>query len=571
MSDYNTIMSQISSYKDIAKVLSSHPELKKDREFFLKLLKDKKLDDNSITLFDKKLAEDKELVSKLVDTWPLHLAYKHISPKLQADKDIAFIAFKGNSGNIEAFPKELKDDEKFMFNLIASTYPHDPILKHLSDKFRSNKEFVMMLFKKEYNSFEFVTDELKNDPEVVWAAMFGNGTWYGPSASFPRAGNKVKADKEFVKRVLEELKGFRDKASLIAAVKDEHKLAVAQSKGNKSGKLAEVKLTLKNYKKSFHSADSWDKKKLIPEFEAFLKSDMIDFLDDPKVMILAVEAEFSDNSLYGKKECMVLKVLDKKLSNDLSFCALAMDKSNGHIYKFLPTEVKNNSDFLVANFKENIKSEHVDNSLKSNKEVVLSLLQNYPHHYNVKDMIADSLYDDKEFMKECLNLNGSLLDKAGDSIKKDKNMVEIAMSNFRNALAYADPSLLKDEDLMVKSASVGGTSFLTDLSLEQRDDKALLMKIGKAFKNYDSGYRDLMRIASFHLKKDKEFALMCVSKSGWAIENVDESIQYDKDILKAAFDTGCHVYKSLDHKKLKAMYDEKELKKIAGNLFSNLN
>ncbi len=573
MSNYNQFIEQIKHSKDVEGVLKKNPSLKKDKDFFNRLFREKKLNDDSITFFDKSIGQDKDIVLKLVGTWPLHLSYEHISDKLKADKDVAFEAFKGNSGNIEFFPEEIKEDEKFMRNLVASSYPTTPVLKFLSEKYRNNKEFVMALLKKEYNSFEFVSDNLKEDQEVVWMAMFGNGTWYGPIASFPRAALKIKADKDFVKKVLEEVKGFRDKASIIAVIKDEHKMAVAklkESKGDKSGKLAQVKLNIKQYKKSLESSDSWDNKKIKKEFEDFLKNELSDFSDDAKVLMLALEAEFADRFLYGKDKCMVLNIVDKNLLEKQDFCSQAMLKTNGKVYPFLPDAVKNNTDFFLNNFSENIKSENVDSKIKKNRELALMLVEKYPHHYNVKDMIDDELYGDKKFMKECLKHNGSLLDYAKDDIKKDKKLVEIALSNFRNALSYADKSLLNDEELMVKSLSLDGHSFLTDLSLEQRDNKNLLLKLAKSIKDSTSAYRDIMRIASLELKKDKELALICVSNNGWSIENVDESIKYDKDILSAAFDSGCHVYKVLDHKKLKSLYSEKELKKIMHNYYEYL-
>lgn len=174
-------------------------------------------------------------------------------------------------------------------------------------------------------------------------------------------------------------------------------------------------------------------------------------------------------------------------------------------------------------------------------------------------------------MKECLEYNGSLLDCCSDEIKKDKNLVKIALSNFRNALSFADRSLLNDEGLMMNSVSLGGSSFLSDLSLEQRDDKNILLKLANSIKDSTNAYREIMRIASVNLKKDKELALLCVSNNGWAIEDVGESIKYDKDILMAAFDSGCHVYKVLDHKKLKNLYSSSELKKMMHNYYEYFN
>jgi hypothetical protein len=58
-----------------------------------------------------------------------------------------------------------------MFNFIYEF----PFPVHLPEKCRSNKELVLICVKKDYESLEYASEDLRNDPDVVWMAMFGRG------------------------------------------------------------------------------------------------------------------------------------------------------------------------------------------------------------------------------------------------------------------------------------------------------------------------------------------------------------------------------------------------------------
>lgn len=569
MANYSEILNNLHrNYeinKEIEKILKKTPTLKDDTDFFVALMNKDLIDDETISLFGDKVKSDRTIMKKLVNTWPLHGSFQFASADIQADKNFAFDAIKGYSDNIQFISDELKNDENFMFNLISSTYPNNIVLKYIPEKYRSNRDFVMLLLKKDYQSFSYVCDEFKNDKEVVWEALFGSGLWHAPMYAFEFASNNVKGDKEFVAKVLEQLKNFRDKKTIISFIKEQHKVAAAHLKGSKTGLVAEVKSDIKNHKKALQNLSSWDSDKIRREFKEFVNTKLKDFYSDSKIMLLALECEFSDNSLYGKKECVVAEKLDKKLLSDMNFLYDAMTKTNGYLYQFLPKEIKDNQDFLCDNYSRNIKEKDISDKFKSDQDFLLKMASRYGSYYNITSIVDDKLLADKAFMKKYLAIQGVALEKASDEIKKDKELVLIALSNFQNALCYADSTVLEDEEVIMKSIEIGGTHFLSKLSMEQVDNRDLIMKIAHGMKKSGNGFRDLLRAASFNLKKDKELALLCIAGDGWCIEHIDDSLKYDKDILTAAFNSGCHVYRSLDLQKIKSMYDAKELKKIAGD------
>lgn len=572
MENYDSIVSQIDSSKNVKNILTKNKKLLSDKNFYIALSKKKLIDENTLGLFDEKVRGDKEVITEVLNTWPHQDAYKHATDKIKDDKNIAFDAIKARDTNIEFISDRLKEDRKFMLDVASSIYMHSKVLQFLPKKYREDKEFLMILLKKDYQSFEFISDEMKNDSELVWGAMFDCNIWYAPVTCYLAAGQKVKEDKEFFQKASAKLKEYRQSKELIASIKESHKIAVANTKGASAGALAEIKATLKNFKKEFAASDSWTASQSNKNFTNYLEK-VKEFSKDKKIMELLVEADLTQKSYYAKNMGQSIKVMDEKLQKDKEFLSNLMIKTEGKVFEFLPEVIKKDKEFIMDNYSSNIKKEHLDKELSNDANFMLGLAKSCAGSRvflmtRIKYIVGDKLLSDKSFIEKFVEYDGSILDSVSNDIKKDKKIVKKAIGSFRNALGYADKSVLADKELLKYSLSQGGDSFISDLSMGQLSDKSLLLELlSYAKKDNNTVARSIMRSIPYSLKKDKELVLACVSRSGWSIENADDSVKYDKDILTTAFKTGCHMYKELDLKKLRSLYEPKELKKIAGNMY----
>ncbi len=572
MKNYDSIIEQIESSKNVKNFLSKNTKLAGDKDFYIALSKKSLIDENTLGLFSEKVRGDKEVIAEVLNTWPHQDAYKHSTDKIKDDKNIAFDAIKARDTNIEFISDRLKEDRKFMLDVASSIYMHSKVLQYLPVKYRNDKEFLMILLKKDYQSFEFISDEMKNDSELVWGAMFDCNVWYAPVTCYLASGQKVKEDKEFFQKASAKLKEYRQSKELIASIKEAHKIAVANTKGASAGAVAEIKATLKNFKKEFAASDSWNASQSNKNFTNYLEK-VKEFSKDKKIMELLVEADLTQKSYYAKNMGQSIKVMDEKLQKDKEFLSNLMIKTDGKVFEFLPEAIKKDKEFIMDNYSSNIKKEHLDKELSNDANFMLGLAKACAGSRvflmtRVKYIVGDKLLSDKSFIEKFVEYDGSILDSVSKDIKKDKKIVKKAIGSFRNALGYADKSVLADKELLKYSLSQGGDSFISDLSIGQLSDKSLLLELlSYAKKDNTTVARSIMRAIPYSLKKDKELVLACVSRSGWSIENADDSVKYDKDILTAAFKTGCHMYKELDLKKLRSLYEPKELKKIAGSMY----
>ena len=576
MKNIEAILSEIKSEKDVEEVLSKNTKLKSDKDFYIKLSRKKLIDENTLSMFDENVRGDKEVIEEVFKCWPHQDAFKHTIEKLKDDENIAFEAISAKNENIQYISDRLKEDRVFMLKVVSSIYINNQVLRYLPTKYQSDKEFLMLLLKKDYQSFSLVSEELKNDVDLLWSAMFDSRIWYSPVSCYKVAGQRIKADKDFFKKITTKIKEYNSAKELLETIKEEHKLALAASKGDKEGALAEIKSTLKNFKKDFPVADSWTSYQLSNQFEEYIKK-LTGFSKDKKIMEMLVEADLSQKEYYVKNVGFSINVLHDELKKDIKFLSKLMEKTGGKVFKFLPEEIKNSKEFIISNYSENIKKEDLNNDLINDGSFIIDLAMSCANSRlflmsKIKYIIGDRLLEDKIFVEKFVEFDGSVLDNVSNEIRRNKKIIKKAIDNYKNALIYADKSLFEDVELLKYSVSKDGDDFIKKLSLEQLGDKKLLLSLLSASsKNNNSLARNIMRDVPYDLKKDKELALACVSKSGWSIESVDENLKYDKDILTAAFKTGCHIYKNLDIEKLKTLYADNELRNMSGNLYQYLN
>jgi hypothetical protein len=573
--NYEKLMGKMGDAKDIAGILKKNPALSKDKDFFFYVMDHGEFDQDSLSYFSDTIKDDKDVVFKIVSTWPHEDGFKHASARLRGDRDMAHAAIKGRAGNLKFISDELKNDQSFMFNLVASVYMGDSALKYLPESYCSNREFINVLLKHDYQSFALISKELQNDPDITWRAMFECGVWHAPTFCFKYAGPAVQTDKELFKKIIAQVKGFRGSKELLDELKEAHKLALANLKGADAGALAQVKIELKKLKKEVAEADSWNANKLNKQFTELI-SRLKSFSSNKKIMEAAIEVDIAQKSFYVKNIGQSLTLPDIGLQKDMVFWGAIMKATDGRVYEYLPEAVRSTPEFLLNNMSIGVSADAVPTALREDPQYLLHLVETLASSgrlsmvYRVKYLVDKKLMSDKNFIESFAMYEASILDDASVAIKKDKSIFKKALTKFPNCISYAHPSVLADEALLIESVKNGGYAFLDKLSMDQLSNQKLMLELIKASKKDNNLARNIMRSVGYELKKDKELAKACVAINGWAIESVDESIKYDKDILIAAFKSGAHVYKELDMEKLRSLFDITQIRNMAGTLFTHM-
>ena len=187
---------------------------------------------------------------------------------------------------------------------------------------------------------------------------------------------------------------------------------------------------------------------------------------------------------------------------------------NGELLSEAPDEIKDDKEYVMAALEPEVMSEGVSGQYLT--------------------YASGRLKADKEVVMKAVKSSGNLaLCDADDSLKKDKDVVSIAVLGDSRGLSHADDSLKADKDffmgLMNRSTefeNMTGRNF-DSLHESLRGDKEVVMAVV-------SVYGSQLEHASDSLRADKEVVLAAVENDRWALEYADKSLQKDPGIIKAA-------------------------------------
>ncbi|KAL9644197.1 hypothetical protein ABK040_005658 [Willaertia magna] len=87
------------------------------------------------------------------------------SKEIQEDKEIAILAFKFDNNSLYCIPERLRKDKDFMMKLIEI---RGRAVECVSDDLKKDKEFCLMAVTKDYNSYQFLTNEMKCELFKEW-------------------------------------------------------------------------------------------------------------------------------------------------------------------------------------------------------------------------------------------------------------------------------------------------------------------------------------------------------------------------------------------------------------------
>jgi hypothetical protein len=181
----------------------------------------------------------------------------------------------------------------------------------------------------------------------------------------------------------------------------------------------------------------------------------------------------------------------------------------------------------------------------------------------VKDITDPSMWQEREFVLRMVELRGSLLELAVPALKADPVIVTTAFTQNPNSLRHAADSVFNDRGFMQAALKADADDAALKLPEPMLSDIDFLLDCLQAIENSRSpAARTLISRVPRKVRSDKRFLSLCLSRNGWGIEHVPQALQYDKDVLTAAFSAGMPIWKSLDLDKLRSTFSRAEIEAI---------
>ena len=169
--------------------------------------------------------------------------------------------------------------------------------------------------------------------------------------------------------------------------------------------------------------------------------------------------------------------------------------------------------------------------LKNNRDLILSVVKNYDKALAYAN---DELLNDLSFIKEAVMLNGASIAYASETIQNNKNIILEAVKRKGNTLKYASTSLKDNEDVVLAAVKRKGSA-LKYASLNLQNNRSIVLE---AVKNNCA----VEYIPSKFLYEDEEIILLILKRSNatsWSLAMANESLRRNKVlVLKAVSKKG---------------------------------
>ncbi|WP_159077514.1 DUF4116 domain-containing protein [Polynucleobacter rarus] len=499
--------------------------------------------------------------------------FKDLPKNLREDPELARLAVEKDCNNILYLSKILLDDRSFILDLIGRVFirSNARILTLLPKKYSFDREVVMAVLSTwDCESLQDASDELRNDCEVVWNAMFKNQLLWSPLV-YEFAGKSVLIDKEFLDKCLNEIKSYRGPANkeIANSLKNWHRISLAKNKGDDFGKIEELKISLKNLKKEVREATDFYGRERANKNLINLMATISSFNGNAALMKLLVEIDYSQYEYDQLVRGNSILQISEKLMADQKFVTSLMKVTKGEVLGQLPKQYKTDKQFIKDNIGEKTKADSFDQKLCSEISFMLEMAK-LIESSQFEKFPKKSLWADKNFVLPIVQYNGLMIKNVTSQLKKDREIALAALNSSPYSVIYSDPSFYSDKSYMLEALKTDNGNAIECLREPLMSDVDFFLECLLPLKKKTSGSlskmaRAILRSVPLALRKNKKLIIPCLEMNGWAIENVPEEIKYDRDVLEAAFKSGAAVYVEFDLMKLRTLYNERDLRKIIKN------
>ena len=485
--------------KDGSALKYADESLKKDREIVLAAVKQ---DGYSLSYADESFRNDREIVlaaAKTSGSNTLQMA----DESLLKDREIILAAVEESGGSLEFADESLKKDKEIV---MAAVKTYGSALKYADKSLKKDKEIVLAALKQDFEALKFVSRSLRKDKEVVMAALNKN-YW-----SLEDVDKSLRNDKEVVMAALK----FDD---------CDIRYADDNLKADREVVLAALKKSEEN---SSFSALEFADESLKADREIVLEAVRL----HPQSLRWAAETLKADREIVieaVKNFSFALQYADDKLKADREIILVAASNTEqGNVFY------------------------EADESFRSDPEIVLAAIKSLsvpsstcsPCTLWGSDLIDEvKISANRELMIEAVKIDGSLLQYADDSLKKDKEVVLAAVSSlssnhedqFEIYLEYADDSLKKDREVVLMAVKHNCSSLKYASKNLQADREIVLAAVkfeAKSGPVYQRGY--MLEYASDDLKADREIVLQAMKNADSAYRHASEELQNDPELKEIA-------------------------------------
>jgi hypothetical protein len=440
---------------------------------------------------------------------------KHASPKLRNKRNIVTITIKRNWKELEYASFRLRNNVDFMLDALtingkaiqyATNYlkknglivltaikNNTYAIRHASyDIIKNNKAFVMMIIKIFPEIFEFLSDNLKNDKDIIREVItkYVNNKQYNYYTIFRHISYELKNDKDFMLELMRLDIHIIDYVSY--KIKNDPEIILNIMTNNDN---------IYNFKLNHH-------------------------IEYPCIRYILHNV--SNNLLHNKD--FIKSIIEK--------CQEA--------FEYIPYEFKNDKDFIFELLDKGYTRilDYISDDLKNDKDFIITIIENYDDFILYKT--SPEIKNDFDVVKCSVKKYAMSLEFASDNLKDNEILVTMAIEKHIHAIIYASDRLKRDKRFIIKCLKIDKSIInlieSTKLynmfyNLEYNNqDKTIIKKQLLFFWNKIQYFKYLTNIDQYIINITKQYNNECFTNKNillnmYNCEEVLEILKHECDII----------------------------------------
>lgn len=459
----------------------------------------------------------------------------------------------------EIKPQNLTKDT-FFFYLKSNWFPEEEPEEFFSKtpkKLRKDKEVVKLAMHKLHcRCFIHADEELQYDKDLIMFGIMNDQEFFG------LIPEKLQKDEEFVSYIAKNYGGYdyfplemqMNPSIVIEASKNGSFINEIPEKVASNKDLI---LETLNYSTIFYQKASDDLKN---DFDVVKKAISIEpYSFESSSTKCKSDKDLCKEALY--KNGNLLKYVAEELRDDKELVRIAVRQS-GSSLEYAGTKLKNDKEIVMLSLSEYSNSlAFVSKELLMDKDVAILALEN-DKYSEERDFIAmeylTEFQNDKEFMMFAIKQNSNSFIFASDTLKKDKevvkiavgfdgrllkeaehfqndfDIVKIAVSNYGLALQFASNELKENKEIVMSALLQNGNAL--EFAVKFQDDFEVVL-----FATQSSG--ESLKFASEKLKKNYRLICSAVNENGCYLNNIpiEDKVYKKKELIHNAIRKGCDI------------------------------
>jgi len=411
------------------------------------------------------------------------------------NKEKAIEILRKDGSKLNDVSEELRNDEEVVR---AAVEWSGWVLKFASEDLKDNRELVLTAISDDPSAWEHASERLRDDDELVRYAA--TKTWY----ALEHASDRLKNDWETVHHAVTEMGSALKFAS--DRLKNDREIVKTAVENSRDGQAFEYASDqLKNDRELVHLAISFSGR-LLAYASEHLRQDL-------EIVKLAL-------SSCGDS----LKYAAENFKADRELVMLAV-KNVGYSLEYASKELKDDKEIVleaVKNMGRSIK--FASERLRDDKEIVMLTAQDAESYYI--EFASERLRNDEDVIMTAFEANKTSLEFANERFRDDRYLALQAVEDWGGNLKCVSESLKDDEDIVRRAVRTRGEALEYASERLRNDPEIVAIAVNNA------GYS--LEYASEELKNDKGIVLAAVTSNGYALELASERLKNDLEIVQVA-------------------------------------